>query len=352
MSLRPEDDLRQSSSGRQALVPAQPSRSPMKILHDYRHFPSSQRTSVTIGNFDGLHLGHRRILVDLVRSAAVSGTASVVMTFSPHPLQVLHPGKAPKLIIPIEDKIARIESLGVDYLLLVKFDEELSRLSGEGFIREILVGSLRVQHVFVGHNFVFGHKRSGNVALLEALGREFDYTVHVIPPVAVRGSRVSSTGIRDLIRSGRISQANRLLGHYYTLQGRVVPGEGLGRTVLFPTLNLEAQNEILPGNGVYATLVLFEGKSHTGVTNVGTRPTVGGTGGVSVETHLLEHTPESPPSTLELKFLHRLRNEHKFPSVDELKKQIAKDIQRSRRFFGLFRRLRQNFQQSGLDNIG
>ena len=311
----------------------------MKILHDYRHFPPSQRSSVTIGNFDGLHLGHRQILVDLVRTAAASGTPSVVMTFSPHPLQVLHPGKAPKLIIPTEDKIARIESLGVDYLLLVKFDEELSRLSGEGFIREILVGSLRVQHVFVGHNFVFGHKRSGNVALLEALGREFDYTVHVIPPVAVRGSRVSSTGIRDLIRSGRISQANRLLGRYYTLQGRVVPGKGLGRTVLFPTLNLEAQNEILPGNGVYATLAIFEGKSHTAVTNVGTRPTVSGTG-VSVETHLLEYTPEAPPSTLELQFLHRLRNEHKFPSVDDLKKQIAKDIQRTKRFFGLLKRLR------------
>ena len=332
-------------------MPAQPSCSPMKILHDSRHFPSSQRSSVTIGNFDGLHLGHRRILVDLVRTAAASGTASVVMTFSPHPLQVLHPGKAPKLIIPTDDKIARIESLGVDYLLLVKFDEELSRLSGERFVREILVGSLRVQHIFVGHNFVFGHKRSGNVSLLEALGRELDYTVHVIPPVAVRGSRVSSTGIRDLIHSGRISQANRLLGRYYTLHGRVVPGQGLGRTVLFPTLNLEAHNEILPGNGVYVTLAFFEGKTHTAVTNVGTRPTVSGTG-VSVETHLLEHTPKAPPATLELKFLHRLRNEHKFPSVNELKKQIAKDIQRSKRFFGLFRRLRQNLQQSGLDNIG
>jgi len=311
----------------------------MKILHDSRHFPSSRRSSVTIGNFDGLHLGHRRILEDLVRMAAVSGTASLVMTFSPHPLQVLHRGKAPKLIIPTEDKIARIESLGVDYLLLVKFDEELSRLSGEGFIREILVGSLRVQHVFVGHNFVFGHKRSGNVALLAALGQELGYTVHVIPPVAVRGSRVSSTGIRDLIRAGRISQANRLLGRYYSLQGRVVPGQGLGRTVLFPTLNLETQNEILPGNGVYATLAIFGGKSHTAVTNIGTRPTVYGTG-LSVETHLLEHTPEAPPSTLELKFLHRLRNEHKFPSVDELKKQIAKDIQRTKRFFGLLKRLR------------
>ena len=322
-------------------MPEQPLRPPMKILHDYRHFPSSKRSSVTIGNFDGLHLGHRRILEDLVRAAAASDTCSVVMTFSPHPLQILHPGKAPKLIVPTEDKIAQIESLGIDYLLLVKFDEALSRLSGEAFISEILVGSLKVQHVFVGHNFVFGHKRSGNVALLEALGQEYGYTVHVIPQVEVRGSRVSSTWIRELIRSGRISQANRLLGRYYSLQGRVVSGQGLGRTVLFPTLNLEAQNEILPGNGVYATQALFEGSSHPAVTNIGTRPTVSGTS-LSVETHLLEYTPEAPPSTMELQFLHRLRDEQKFPSVEELKKQITKDIQRAKRFFGLLEKLRQN----------
>jgi riboflavin kinase / FMN adenylyltransferase len=316
----------------------------MKILHDYRHFPSSQRSSVTIGNFDGLHLGHRRILEDLVRTATASGTASVVMTFSPHPLQVLHPGKAPKLIVPTEDKLARIESLGVDYLVLVRFDEALSRLSGEVFIREILVGSLRVQHVLVGHNFVFGYKRSGNVALLEALGRECDYSVHVIPQVAVRGNRVSSTGIRELIRSGRISQANRLLGRYYSLQGRVVSGAGLGRTVLFPTLNLEAQNEILPGNGVYTTLAYFEGNSYEAVTNIGTRPTVSGTC-LSIETHLLQHTPEVPPSNLDLQFLHRLRDERKFPSVDELKAQIGKDIQRARRFFRLLKKLQRGASQ-------
>jgi riboflavin kinase / FMN adenylyltransferase len=318
----------------------------MKILHDYRHFPSSERSSVTIGNFDGLHLGHRRILEDLVRTAVASRTASVVMTFSPHPLQVLHPGRAPKLIVPTEDKLAQIESLGIDYLLLVKFDEALSRLSGEVFIREILVASLRVQHIFVGHNFVFGHKRSGNVALLETLSREYDYSVHVIPPVAVRGSRVSSTGIRELIRAGRISQANRLLGRYYSLQGRVVSGQGLGRTVLFPTLNLEAQNEILPGNGVYATLAVFEGESHPAVTNVGTRPTVSGTN-LSVETHLLSPAPEAPPSSLELQFLHRLRDERKFPSVDELKNQIANDIQRAKRFFGLLKKLRRGASFSG-----
>ena len=327
-------------------MPRQPRHPPMKILHDYRHFPSSKRSSVTIGNFDGLHLGHRRILEDVVRMASASDTCSVVMTFSPHPLQILHPAKAPKLIVPPEDKFAQIESLGIDYLLLVKFDETLSRLSGEVFIRDILVRSLRVQHLLVGHNFVFGHKRSGNVALLEALGREYDYTVHVIPSVAVRGSRVSSTWIRELIRSGRISQANRLLGRYYSLHGSVISGQGLGKTALVPTLNLATENEILPGNGVYVTLAIWDGKSHPAVTNVGIRPTVSGTR-LSVETHLLEHIPETPPSKLELQFLHRLRDERKFPSVEELKQQIAKDIQRARRFFGLLKKL-----QRGAGRLG
>ena len=327
-------------------MPAQPSLLSMKILHDYRHFPSSQRSSVTIGNFDGLHLGHRRILLDLVQTAASSATASVVMTFSPHPLQVLHPGTAPQLIVPTKDKIARIASLGIDYLLLVKFDENLAQLSGETFIRTVLVGSLRVQHIFVGHNFVFGHKRSGNVALLEALGHEYGYTVHVIAPVAVRGSRVSSTGIRQLIRSGRISQANRLLGRYYSLQGSVISGQGLGRTVLFPTLNLQAENEILPGNGVYATLACLDGRNHPAVTNVGTRPTVDGTS-LTVETHLLGLMPQTAPSTLELQFLHRLRNERKFSSLDELRQQIAKDIQRAKRFFGLLEKLRRGTHSEG-----
>src|SRR5262245_13411274 len=317
----------------------------MNILHDYRDFPAHQQSTLTIGNFDGLHLGHRRVLADLTRIAASSGTGSVVMTFEPHPLQILHPGKAPQLIVAREDKVAKIESLGVDYLMIVKFDESLSRLSGEAFVREILVGALHVQHLIVGHKFVFGHKRSGNVALLEALGREYEYTVHVIQPVEVRGSRVSSTWIRELIRSGRISQANRLLGRYFSLKGRVVSGQGLGRSVLFPTFNLEAENEIRPGKGVYATQACFGGKQHKAVTNVGTRPTVSGIG-LSVETHLLEHAPAIPPSHLELQFLHRLRDEQKFPSVEQLKSQISRDIQRARRFFRLLGRLRQKRSQA------
>jgi riboflavin kinase / FMN adenylyltransferase len=317
----------------------------MKILHDYREFPPSSRSSVTIGNFDGLHLGHRRILQEMTAMANASGTCSALVTFSPHPLEVLHPAKAPKLILDPKEKIERIRALGVDYVLILKFDRELSLLSGEDFIREILVKSLRVRHVFVGRNFVFGHKRTGNVALLEALGQECDYEVNVISPVEVRGARVSSTWIRELIQSGRISMANRLLGRFYGLPGRIVHGQGFGRKFLFPTLNLQPEGSLLPANGVYVSLACFGGRNFQAVTNIGTRPTVSGTG-LAVETHLLHQNLETPPDTMEVQFLHRLRDEQKFPGIEALRAQISKDVQRASRFFRLLERLHQ-FPLSG-----
>ncbi|HEX2522236.1 MAG TPA: bifunctional riboflavin kinase/FAD synthetase [Terriglobia bacterium] len=313
----------------------------MKILHDYREFPPSSRSSITIGNFDGLHLGHRRILQEMTAMANASGTCSALLTFSPHPLEVLHPAKAPKLILDPQEKIERIRALGVDYVLILKFDRELSLLSGEDFIREILVKSLRARHVFVGRNFVFGHKRSGNVALLEALGQECDYVVNVISPVEVRGARVSSTWIRELIQSGRISMANRLLGRFYSLRGRIVHGQGFGQKFLFPTLNLQPEGSLLPANGVYVSLARFEGRNFQAVTNIGTRPTVSGTG-LAVETHLLHQSLETPPDTMEVQFLHRLRDEQKFPGIEALRVQIAKDVQRASRFFRLLERLHQS----------
>ncbi len=310
----------------------------MQILTDYRAFSASLRSSVTIGNFDGLHLGHRTILQDLVRTSAETGTASVLMTFSPHPLQILHPGKAPSLILSPEEKIERIRNLGIEYLLIINFDKSLSRLSAPSFVQEILVKALRVKHIFVGHNFVFGYRRSGNVSLLKSMGPEFDYTVEVIPPVEVRGNRVSSTWIRELIQSGRISLANRLLGRYYSIHGRVASGQGVGGKSLLPTLNLKPESEILPGKGVYVTLAAYEGNSFQAVTNVGTRPTVAGSH-LSVETHVLDQQIAVPPQSLELQFLHRLRDEQKFPSLEALREQLAKDVLRARRFFRLLQKV-------------
>jgi riboflavin kinase / FMN adenylyltransferase len=313
----------------------------MEILHDYRDFPVTISTSITIGNFDGLHMGHREILKNLVAVARQSGTRSVVVTFSPHPLQILHPEKSPKSILLQEDKIEGIRELGVDYLLSLKFDQAFSEMSGEAFIRVVLVGSLHANLVLVGQNFIFGHKRSGNVALLQRLSHELSYVVEIIDPVEVRGNRVSSTWVRQLIESGKISTANRLLGRYYCISGTIGSGDGIGQKLLYPTLNLVPENEILPKIGVYVTRVTIQGKEYPAVTNIGVRPTVSGKT-LRVETHLIQHRLENAPLTMKIEFLHRLRDEMKFPSTEALKEQIGKDVSRAIRFFKRLEHFRKN----------
>jgi riboflavin kinase / FMN adenylyltransferase len=311
----------------------------MEIVRDTNYYQPPGRTSLTIGNFDGIHLGHRKILNELVKTARQSGTISGVLTFSPHPLKILCPERAPRLITTPEAKIDLLKMFHIDTLLILKFDQELSQLSGEAFIRDILVKKLRVKHMLVGENFVFGHRRSGDVSLLQSLSRELDYAVHIVPQVVVRGSRVSSTWIRELIQLGRIDKANRLLGRYYTLSGEVVPGKGLGRRFLFPTLNLKLHNEIIPRQGVYITLSKIDGQRWSSVTNVGWRPTVGGKD-LTVESHILETQLAKTPNHMELAFLHRLRDERKFDSLEALRNQIEIDCHRSSRFFRLLTRLR------------
>ena len=313
----------------------------MKIIRDYRDFPSTLRSTLTIGNFDGLHLGHRRLLRDMVATARQSGTVPVLVTFAPHPLKFLNPSKAPKLLFNLQQKSQQVGDLGVEYILVLRFDEVLSKLSGEEFIRKILVDHLRVMHVFVGREFVFGHHRSGNVSLLKEFGERNDFRVHVVPPVSIRGTRVSSTWLRDLIEKGKMSLANRLMERCYSVAGRVTAGAGLGRTVLFPTLNLkvDSESEILPARGVYVTLANFGGRARPAVTNIGIRPTVGGTQ-ETIETHVLDEVLEYPPDFLEIQFLHRLRNEQKFPSVAALREQIHLDIRRAARFFRLLALIR------------
>ena len=318
----------------------------MKTIHDYKDFPASIPTTVTIGNFDGLHMGHREVLKNLVTIARRSGTRTVLVTFTPHPLQILHPEKSPKSILLQEDKIKRIGEMGIDYLLNLKFDLAFSEMSGESFIREILAGALHAKYILVGQNFVFGHKRSGNVALLERLSHELDYTLEIIEPVSVRGNRVSSTWIRQLIQSGKISMANRLLGRYYRMSGAIVQGDGIGQKHLYPTLNLNPENEILPRIGVYVTQVRIHGKEYPAVTNIGMRPTVAGKT-LRIETHLIQHPLEEAPLSMEIAFLHRLRDEMKFHSTEALKEQIGRDVRRAIHFF---ERL-EYFRKSRLSNL-
>ncbi len=304
----------------------------MEILHDYRAYIFGNRTSLTIGNFDGLHLGHRRILQDVVETARRDGCHSLLITFEPHPLQLLNPGNTPPLITSGHEKNQLIADLGIDLLLVLKFDQSLSLMDGRQFVSQILCGALKAKHIFVGKNFVFGHRRSGNVELLQQMAREQDFNVHVIPEIVIRGSRISSTWIRELIQSGRISQANRLLGRYYSLSGPVIPGMGLGHRFLFPTLNLDPEDQLVPKAGVYVTVASFLDSSYESVTNIGWRPTVSGRN-LSIETHLLDRQLSEPPDRMDLCIVHRLRNEQKFDSIESLRIQIERDCGRARRFF-------------------
>jgi len=310
----------------------------MEITYGYRSYRTDRGSSLTIGNFDGFHLGHQRILDTLVNASRASGTRSVLLSFQPHPLQLLAPDNAPRAITPPEEKIRLLGASRLEVLAVLDFDLALSRMTGEEFVREIVVGVFRAREVFVGSDFAFGYRRTGDVALLQKLGRELDFQVRICPQVVVRGSRVSSTRIRELIGAGRISSANRLLGRFFGLKGKVVPGRGLGRESLFPTLNLRPGDELIPRPGVYVTQATFAHQTHPAVTNVGWRPTVAGKN-LTVETHLVDTSLDSPPGDLGLAFRHRLRDAKRFESLQQLRGQIARDCQRTRRFFRLFKRL-------------
>ncbi len=313
-----------------------PSSDSMLILYDYKSFHNPRGTTLTIGNFDGIHLGHRKILEQVKLTANLSNTSSLVLTFDPHPMAVLHPSRAPHLITTMEEKIALIQKAGIDFLLVLPFDQTLAALDGREFVKQILLKHLQLRHIFVGNNFHFGHHRSGNNSLLEQMGMEHDFCVHSLPEVIVRKERVSSTWIRRLIQSGRISLANRLLGRFYSLRGLVIKGDGLGKKLLFPTLNLRPQNDILPKSGVYVTFCRYNQRQFPAVTNIGMRPTLAGKF-LTVETHLLETELREAPDQMEIFLLHRLRDEIKFPSLQELKEQISRDCQRASRFFRLFK---------------
>ena len=298
----------------------------MEITHGYKSYRSDRRSSLTIGNFDGYHLGHQRILDALVDASRTSGTRSVLISFLPHPLQLLMPEKAPRAITPLEEKIRLLGASRLEVLAILDFDRGPVPSDGRGVrARDHTSGFTGRSRFSVGSDFAFGHRRTGSVALLRKLSLELDFQVRICPQVVVRGSRVSSTRIRELIHAGRISSANRLLGRYFTLTGTVVAGRGLGRESLFPTLNLRPGAELIPRPGVYVTQTTFDRQTHPSVTNVGWRPTVAGRD-LTVETHLIDTQLESPPVRLSLAFLHRLRDEEKFESLQQLKAQISQRL--------------------------
>ena len=295
-------------------------------------FGDARRTAVSVGTFDGLHVGHQKILQSVRERARAAGHRAAAVTFDPHPMRVLQPDRAPLMIQTLSQRLAGFEQMGLDAALVLRFDRALSLVSPEEFIERILVGGMRAGAILVGANFRFGHRGAGDVRLLGDLGQRDGFDVEIIPPVEVGGQIVSSTAIRGAVAGGNVAGAIPLLGRAFSLTGEIRAGAGRGRTILFPTLNLAPEQELLPKHGVYATESAVGGKLYSSVTNVGTRPTFNGSG-VTVESHLFGFNENLTSGPMEVRFLARIRDEQKFSGPDALRAQIARDIEAAREYF-------------------
>ena len=291
---------------------------------------------LTVGNFDGVHRGHQRILIEAVEIARSEGWRSVALTFDPHPTKVVAPERAPVLLSSMGQRLERFEQIGVDAALVMPFTQALAALSPEDFVSQIVVERLGARAVVVGSNFRFGRRHAGDVATLVELGRHYGFSGRAVEPLEIEGEVVSSTRVRNAVLEGRMERANRLLGEKFRLWGTVVRGRGVGRNLNAPTLNIEPDSELLPADGVYVTqtLDLATGELWRSVTNVGVRPTFD-LAERAVETHLISEFDGQRLERIEVRFLKRLREERKFDSPDELRDQIMTDVAQAERLFSL-----------------
>jgi len=302
---------------------------------------SGRGSVVAIGTFDGIHLGHQKVLEFAISRAKEIGTVATALTFEPPPVKVLRPESAPPRISTNQQRMDWFGAVGIEAAVVLPFTKELAALTPEEFVKEILVRQLHVRAVVVGDNFRFGSKQAGDVKFLREMGKREGFEVVVHAPVMLEGEVVSSTLIRKLVSEGDVGHAARLLGRPFELTGEVVSGTGTGRKFTFPTLNLRPEQELLPSRGVYITRTVLDGEasSHRSVTNVGVRPTFNGSG-LSIETHLLDYSGNFTPRRIEVRFWKRLRAEKRFSGPEELREQIAKDIVRANTYFARLRRAR------------
>ncbi len=306
---------------------------------DVIHFPEDPRPVqwrhpvLALGNFDGLHRGHVKIIERIQRGASERGGTSVVLTFDPHPPRILRPDKAPPLLMTKTQKLDALGRAGVQGAAVVRFTREMSQWEPETFVRTVLVEWLHVAEVWVGADFLFGRDRSGNFTLLKSLGAQHGFRAEKIDPVRYKDFVVSSTRIRRLVSEGRVDEAGALLGHHYTIDGAIVEGAKRGREMGFPTANLSTENDLIPPHGVYATTITIDGAVHPSVTNIGTRPTFEDQTATVVETHVINQSMDLYGRQIRLAFIQRLRDERKFPDLEALQEQIATDVRRAGRLF-------------------
>ena len=303
----------------------------MQVIHypDDPRPPRWHQPVLALGNFDGMHRGHLKIIERVRRGAEERGSTAVAMTFEPHPSKIVRPDKAPPLLMTHSQKLDALARAGMHGVAIVRFTPELARWDPETFVRAVLVEWLHVGEVWVGANFLFGHDRSGNFSMLRSQGARYGFRAEKIEPVRYKDFVVSSTRVRRLVTEGRVDEAGALLGHYYAIDGTVVRGRQRGRELGFPTANICADNELIPPAGVYATTVALDGVAYPAITNIGTRPTFEAGEETVIESHVLEFDRDLYDARVRLGFVQRLRDEKKFEGVDALKAQIEADRARA-----------------------
>jgi riboflavin kinase / FMN adenylyltransferase len=308
----------------------------MKIYRSLAEVPREFGPSaLTIGNFDGVHYGHRRILRRLRELASEHDWKPSVLTFDPHPTRIVAPDRTPPLLTSPETRANLMREEGIAQVLILPFTRELSQLSPEQFVKDLLVDKLGARAVLVGDNFRYGHRHAGDVKLLAELGRQFGFLTEIVPAVSCRGRIVSSSGVRELIRAGKVDLAARFLMRPYAIEGEVVHGRGVGSKQTVPTLNLATASEVLPATGVYITRThdLDAARQWSSITNIGYRPTFGESPELSIETFLLDPLEGATPARIRLEFLRRVREERKFETPEALRAQILKDVSAAQRYF-------------------
>lgn len=305
----------------------------MKIFYGTDREIVRRPAITTLGVYDGLHLGHQLIMKTVVERAKATGYASTVVTFSPHPRHVLDPAGAPPLLQTFEQKMEGLEILGIEQVIVIEFTREFASTRAEEFTKRILLDYLDSREVYLGKGFVFGYRREGNIERLREFAEIYGFIADEVPEVSLRGNRISSTAVRELLLAGRVNLARRMLGRPYGVEGVVSEGRRLGRQLQFPTANLQPVNAVIPANGVYVTLAQVDNVWYRSVSNIGFRPTVSDERVRVVEAHLLDFDQNLYGKRIRLRFLHRIRDEKKFDSLAQLREQIGKDRQRASRYF-------------------
>src|SRR5215204_4118024 len=305
----------------------------MKIFHGTENANIQKPTVLTLGVFDGLHVGHQLIMQTVVERAKAANAVPTAITFDPHPRAVLHPESAPPLLQTLDQRLANFEVLGIEQAIVIPFSLEFASLRAEAFLADIIHDRLHAKEVYLGKGFAFGRGRGGNIDLLRKMSSELGFVAGEVPEVCLRGQRISSSRIRERLAEGRVNLVRRMLGRPYGVDGVIIRGNRRGHTIGFPTANLKPHNRVIPKFGVYATATLVDGTWRRSITNIGVRPTFETSADPSIETYIFDFNGDLYGDVLRVRFLHHIRDERKFSGIDELKAQIEKDTGRALNYF-------------------